>query len=113
MFIITLMYRTHTPTSCAVVDGAVDGGGAGGISMGALLIGSLASIIGIGAAPAMGGGTFAAISGGTLWRVPALRDETVPLTPSEADGPKRQTASDAARPTPQPVSRELRRADSD
>ena len=108
------LYHTHTPDhlrgrvmglSTVVVQG--------GISMGSLVIGSVASIIGIGAALSAGGGVFAAISGLTLWRVPALRDEVVPVMPAEADVPRRQTASDGPRPKPPPAPRELRPADSD
>jgi hypothetical protein len=108
------LYHTHTPDhlrgrvmglSTVVVQG--------GISMGSLLLGAAASIIGIGAALSAGGGLFATISGLTLWRVPALRDEVVPTTPVEADGHRRQSTADAARPAPQSATRELRRADSD
>ena len=108
------LYHTHTPDQ---LRGRVMGLSTvvvqGGISMGSLVLGALASIIGIGAALSAGGGLFAMISGVTLWRVPALRDEVVPTTPLEADAQRRQSTTNGARPTPQPAPRELRRADSD
>jgi MFS family permease len=47
----------------------------GGMSMGALLVGALGAVIGVGAALSLGGGILATVTAGALVRVPALRDE--------------------------------------
>jgi predicted MFS family arabinose efflux permease len=73
----TTLYNTHTPDE---LRGRVMGLSTivvqGGISMGAMLVGSLGAAIGIGAALSVSGGVFAATAGAVLARVRALRDET-------------------------------------
>jgi predicted MFS family arabinose efflux permease len=72
------LYNTHTPDelrgrimglSTVVVQG--------GISIGALLIGSLGAVIGVGAALSTGSAIVAATNGAVLWRVKALRDDNL------------------------------------
>jgi len=46
------------------------------MSLGAMLLGSLGAVIGIGAALSIGGGVFAATTAAALARVAPLRDET-------------------------------------
>jgi len=74
----TALYNTHTPDD---LRGRVMGLSTivvqGGISMGAMLVGSLGAAIGVGAALSVSGGVFAATTAGMLARVRALRDETV------------------------------------
>jgi ENTS family enterobactin (siderophore) exporter len=74
----TTLYNTHTPDA---LRGRVMGLSTivvqGGISMGAMLVGSLGAAIGIGAALSMSGGVFAASAATVLARVRALRDETI------------------------------------
>ncbi|HEX8969342.1 MAG TPA: MFS transporter, partial [Chloroflexota bacterium] len=74
----TALYNTHTPDE---LRGRVMGLSTvvvqGGISMGAMLIGSLGAAVGIGSALSIGGGTFAATTATVLARVRALRDEAV------------------------------------
>jgi predicted MFS family arabinose efflux permease len=70
------LYHTHTPDE---LRGRVMGLSTvvvqGGMSMGALLVGSLGAFVGIGPALAMGGGAFAALTATALARVSALRDD--------------------------------------
>ncbi|HEV7662926.1 MAG TPA: MFS transporter, partial [Chloroflexota bacterium] len=89
------LYHTHTPDE---LRGRVMGLSTvvvqGGMSMGALVVGSLGAVIGIGAALAVGGGVFAASSAAALARVPALREEgTRPPPSSAAVQPARMRAS--------------------
>jgi ENTS family enterobactin (siderophore) exporter len=74
----TALYNTHTPDelrgrimglSTVVVQG--------GISIGALVIGSLGAAIGVGAALSTGGAVVAVTNGAVLWRVKALRDDNL------------------------------------
>jgi ENTS family enterobactin (siderophore) exporter len=72
------LYNTHTPDelrgrimglSTVVVQG--------GISIGVLVIGALGAVIGVGAALSTGGAVVMLSNGAVLWRVKALRDETL------------------------------------
>jgi predicted MFS family arabinose efflux permease len=91
----TALYHTHTPDA---LRGRVMGFSTvvvqGGMSLGALLIGSLGALVGIGTALAIGGGVFTATTATALARVPALREEAAKST---ADGRSHQSASAAAR----------------
>jgi ENTS family enterobactin (siderophore) exporter len=81
------LYNTHTPDE---LRGRVMGLSTvvvqGGMSLGAMVIGSLGAVIGIGAALSIGGGIFAATTAAALARVAPLRDETrshpAPHTPA-------------------------------
>ena len=81
------LYNTHTPDE---LRGRVMGLSTvvvqGGVSLGAMLLGSLGAVIGIGAALSIGGGVFAATTAAALARVAPLRDETrsqpAPFAPS-------------------------------
>jgi ENTS family enterobactin (siderophore) exporter len=70
------LYNTHTPDE---LRGRVMGLSTvvvqGGISMGAMLLGSLGAVIGIGAALSLGGGIFATTTAAALMRAGSLRDE--------------------------------------
>src|SRR5205085_5831834 len=83
----TALYHTHTPDE---LRGRVMGLSTvvvqGGISMGSLLIGTVASVVGIGLALSGGGAVVATMMGGALARVSALRDESASMS-SEAVGP--------------------------
>jgi len=74
----TTLYNTHTPDE---VRGRVMGLSTivvqGGNAMGAMVVGSLGAVIGIGAALSVGGGVFAATSATVVARVRALRDEAI------------------------------------
>jgi hypothetical protein len=73
------LYHTHTPDDLrGRVMGLATVVVQGGMSMGALLVGSLGAIIGIGAALSIGGGVFATATAAALARVTALRDESTP-----------------------------------
>jgi MFS family permease len=71
------LYNTHTPDE---LRGRVMGLSTvvvqGGMSMGAMVIGSLGAAIGIGAALSIGGAAFAATTAGVLARVAPLREDT-------------------------------------
>src|SRR6202158_5074166 len=71
------LYNTYTPDE---LRGRVMGLSTvvvqGGMSMGAMLIGSLGAAIGIGAALSIGGGVFAATTAAALARVASLRSDT-------------------------------------
>jgi predicted MFS family arabinose efflux permease len=71
------LYNTYTPDE---LRGRVMGLSTvvvqGGMSMGAMLIGSLGAAIGIGAALSIGGGVFAATTAAALARVTSLRNDT-------------------------------------
>jgi predicted MFS family arabinose efflux permease len=73
----TTLYNTHTPDE---LRGRVMGLSTvvvqGGISMGAMVVGSLGAAIGIGAALSVGGGVLATSAATILARVGALRNET-------------------------------------
>jgi MFS family permease len=64
----------------------------GGMSMGAMLLGSLGAVIGIGAALAVGGGLFATTTGAALLRASSLRDE-----PKRGDAPASASTPAAVR----------------
>ena len=70
------LYNTHTPDE---LRGRVMGLSTvvvqGGMSMGAMLLGSLGAVIGIGAALSLGGGIFATTTAAALMRAGSLRDE--------------------------------------
>jgi ENTS family enterobactin (siderophore) exporter len=70
------LYNTHTPDE---LRGRVMGLSTvvvqGGMSMGAMLVGSLGAAIGIGAALSLGGGAFATTTAAALVRASSLRDE--------------------------------------
>jgi predicted MFS family arabinose efflux permease len=70
------LYNTHTPDE---LRGRVMGLSTvvvqGGMSMGAMLVGSLGAAIGIGAALSLGGGAFAATTAAALVRASSLRDD--------------------------------------
>ena len=87
------LYNTHTPDE---LRGRVMGLSTvvvqGGISMGAMLLGSLGAVIGIGAALSAGGGVFAATSATVLARVASLRrDSSRVVEPGRAPGAARVT----------------------
>ena len=87
------LYNTHTPDE---LRGRVMGLSTvvvqGGISMGAMLLGSLGAVIGIGAALSAGGGVFAATSATVLARVASLRrDSSRVVEPGRAPGGARVT----------------------
>lgn len=87
------LYNTHTPDE---LRGRVMGLSTvvvqGGISMGAMLLGSLGAVIGIGAALSAGGGVFAATSATVLARVaPLRRDSSRVVEPGPAPGAARVT----------------------
>jgi ENTS family enterobactin (siderophore) exporter len=95
------LYNTHTPDelrgrimglSTVVVQG--------GISIGALVIGTLGAAIGVGAALSTGGTVVAVTNGAVLWRVKALRDDDL----IEADHEELRTAPiDSPRAALRPV----------
>jgi predicted MFS family arabinose efflux permease len=89
------LYNTHTPDelrgrimglSTVVVQG--------GISIGALVIGTLGAAIGVGAALSTGGTVVAVTNSAVLWRVKALRDDDLidedvaELRPAPRDAPR-------------------------
>jgi ENTS family enterobactin (siderophore) exporter len=74
----TALYNTHTPDA---LRGRIMGLSTvvvqGGISIGALVIGTLGAAIGVGAALSAGGAVVAVTNGAVLWRVKALRDDNL------------------------------------
>jgi hypothetical protein len=71
------LYHTHTPDHLrGRVMGLATTVVQGGMSMGALLVGSLGAVIGVGSALSIGGGVFATATVAALARVSALRDES-------------------------------------
>jgi MFS family permease len=73
------LYHTHTPDALrGRVMGLATVVVQGGMSIGALLVGSLGAVIGVGAAMSIGGGVVATVTAAAMARVPALRDETAP-----------------------------------
>jgi MFS family permease len=73
------LYHTHTPDELrGRVMGLATVVVQGGMSIGALLVGSLGAVIGVGAALSIGGGVVATVTAAAMARVPALRDETAP-----------------------------------
>jgi predicted MFS family arabinose efflux permease len=83
------LYHTHTPDELrGRVMGLATVVVQGGMSLGALLVGSLGAVIGVGAALSIGGGIVATVTAAAMARVPALRDETAP-PPSSVTQPAR------------------------
>jgi predicted MFS family arabinose efflux permease len=84
------LYNTHTPDE---LRGRVMGLSTvvvqGGISMGAMLLGSLGAAIGIGAALSVGGSVVATTAATMLARVTALRDDQSRATPATPSQPPR------------------------
>lgn len=87
------LYNTHTPDE---LRGRVMGLSTvvvqGGISMGALVLGSLGAAIGIGAALSAGGGVFAVTSATVLARVAPLRRESSRVEQPASQGATRVTS---------------------
>jgi MFS transporter, ENTS family, enterobactin (siderophore) exporter len=94
------LYNTHTPDE---LRGRVMGLSTvvvqGGISMGAMLLGSLGAVIGIGAALSAGGGVFAATSATVLARVTSLRRDSSRVVES-GPAPAAARVTWPARPSP-------------
>lgn len=90
------LYHTNTPDE---LRGRVMGLSTvvvqGGMSLGALLLGSLGAVVGIGASLALGGGLFGAVSATILARVPAMRDGRPPRHESSPRYSNRPVASKA------------------
>ena len=97
------LYNTYTPDE---LRGRVMGLSTvvvqGGISMGAMLIGSLGAAIGIGAALSIGGGVFATATAAALARVTALRDEATQPAAAVAKPARVQAWAEPSRARPPP-----------